>query len=287
MFGSLSHSLVPTLFLNISILVIPAMHARGYFTLFLLVLSLIFALIVLLAGYSKGSLDHIAIATYSYSANASVYYTSRNDTLNYPQISSPVLTIQQLRDGLHWWIVNVHYLSVCIGYVGGSPTRIVVIEKCERRKGGWEFKSDDPFIRDFQRNGTLFPVEMLKEVENLKTAPSFVTLVIGVAFTVLTAFSLIAFQFSRGRKEILLVPLSFTVLLLTVSAACATDMISKSRKSVYTTDSDGWVTNFHGLSWSSAAFAWISLILGVWDWWQEKKLKRERQRLQKIQHVNS
>ncbi|KAH6683442.1 hypothetical protein B0J14DRAFT_647657 [Halenospora varia] len=252
------------------------MHGRGVFTLFSLVLSLLFALLVLLAEYRKGSLNHIAIATYSYSANSSIYYASRNDTPNYLQASSPVLTTQQLNDGLHWWIVSVHYLSICIGYVGGSPTPIVVIDSCQSRPGGWEFKSDDPFIRDFQRNGTLFPVEMFKEVETLKTAPSFVSLVLGVAFAILSIFALSAFQFNVGKQEISLGLITLTTLFLIISAACVSSMLSQSRKSVHTTDFDGWSTNLHGLSWASAAFAWVGLGLGVWELLRERREGRKR-----------
>ena len=119
---------------------------------------------------------------YSYNLNSTAAFppSTSNSSLS-SSSTSPVLTPQEITDGIHWWVFTVHYLSICAGYVGGSPTPLNVFLECKVKPLGYTFRTDDPFIVSFQRNGSLFPVESIP-LDIIRTKAPCVMLVLGIVF---------------------------------------------------------------------------------------------------------
>ncbi|KAH6718889.1 hypothetical protein BKA61DRAFT_731415 [Leptodontidium sp. MPI-SDFR-AT-0119] len=219
--------------------------------LFSCFMSLLFSILLLTSGYKHGVLNKIAIAQYSYNLNNTLASPSAIDNSStYSSFDSTVLTQQEITDGIHWWVFTVHYLSICAGYVGGSPTPLNVFLECESKPAGYTFRTDDPFILNFQRNCTQFPVVSIP-LDVIHTDAPFVTLVLGIVFSILALGLLVCQVFGMLRW---VSPLAFLVLaaaFMITSSALVTSIASERKM---WNGYSNWVSCFLGLAWASVSF---------------------------------
>jgi hypothetical protein len=171
-----------------------------------LVLGLLFLLLLKVSERHNN-----AIFKYTYQGNATIIYPTGNDTEN------PVaVAIAKYPDEFHYWFFEVHYLSICAGFLGGTEDAYYYHLNCSARTGGFTFRSDDEFILDYQSIGDLFPVLPAVASNSFNLGPSFTMLVIGI---VLAAASVTVFVFElsglgRRWRHIKMVTAVLTLVLL-------------------------------------------------------------------------
>lgn len=110
----------------------------------------------------------------------------------------------KINDDIHGFFFTVNYLSLCGGYAGGTEDPDYVVLECERKPGGYRFRTDDPFIVNFLSYDSQFPVNSTVPLETFTTTPSFATLVIGITFSVFSVGTLAAEAFGGWSKSGLL-----------------------------------------------------------------------------------
>ena len=161
--------------------------------------------------------------------------------------------------------------------------------ECSPRRGGFTFKSDDPWIMDFMsENGTYFPVEGGPPPETINTMGPFVTLVLGLVFSVISTVMLACEILGWGlswmtipwpgvTSMMVFPPLEFPFAMdmanwsqlaatfLMASAALITVAIRQSS----TKDQDdaylSWTSSFVGMTWSAVAFMYFCFVLKLSD----------------------
>ncbi|KAH7403659.1 hypothetical protein BKA64DRAFT_641628 [Cadophora sp. MPI-SDFR-AT-0126] len=239
-------------------------------------MSLLFAILLLTSGYRHGVLNKLAIAQYTYNLNSTAAFptSNSNSSLN-PASTSPILTPQEVTDGIHWWVFTVHYLSICAGYVGGSPTPVNVFLECEKKPAGYTFRTDDPFIVNFQREGSLVLVEPIP-LDVIDTKAPFLMLVLGMGFLVL-GLGLLGLQWC-GMVNTLL-PLLFIspalIFMLTSSVLITSITSQRKMRNGYS----NWVGSFLGLTWASVGFLCAAFMGKVVDLLRQRQDKRRLRRM--------
>ncbi|KAG4410858.1 hypothetical protein IFR04_016003 [Cadophora malorum] len=194
-----------------------------------LTLSSLFSILLLTSGYKNGVLNKLAIAQYSYNLNSTAAFppSTSNSSLS-SSSTSPVLTPQEITDGIHWWVFTAHYLSICAGYVGGSPIPLNVFLECKVKPLGYTFRTDDPFIVSFQRNGSLFPVESIP-LDIIRTKAPCVMLVLGIVFLGLSLVLLGLQWIDKCKKFPVLVIILLALVFMLTSAALITSVAGQRR----------------------------------------------------------
>lgn len=181
------------------------MRARDGCMISACVLSLLFSLLTLIAGCKKGVLNHVSIATvrppisslpqnaslisFQYSYDGNLSYINEAENSSYINSTDPL--IQALRsptypDEFHEWYFEVHYLSLCAGFMGGTEDAYYYQLNCSYRPGSFIFRTDDPFIVDYQAIGGEYPVEAGGPFESFDLRPPFACLVLGIVFSILS-----------------------------------------------------------------------------------------------------
>jgi hypothetical protein len=202
---------------------------------------------------------------------------------------------KEIDDDIHWFFFSIHYLSLCGGYVGGTEDPDYYFLQCERKAGGWRFRTDDPYIVNFLSVDGQFPVNSTVPLQTFTTAPAFGTLVIGITFSVFGVGLLAAEVFGGWLKSGRLAQTSVWLLavceatlrgnesytdcfkgaatFLTISSALITSTIRQTDGPQ--SDYGSWVSGFEALTWSAVAFTYVAFIWKLSDFvYQQEKRRR-------------
>ena len=106
-----------------------------------------------------------------------------------------------MQDDIQWWFFTVNYFALCAGFAGGTPDPHYVVLECQRKAGGWQFRTDDPFIVNFLSYDGKFPVNSTVPLQTFDTAPALGTLVTGIIFSVFNVGFLVAEVFGGWLKS--------------------------------------------------------------------------------------
>lgn len=147
-----------------------------------------------------------------------------NYTTVFNVTGNPVaIAIQNYSDEFHSWFFEVHYLSICAGYLGGTEDPIYYHLNCSARTGGFTFRADDQFILDYQSISDSFPVLPNTVNRTFNMGPSFATLVVGIVLTIAGAGTLVLELCGFGHRWKFLDTLSAGLILVS-PPGCWTDL---------------------------------------------------------------
>ncbi|KAH8588990.1 hypothetical protein B0O99DRAFT_638124 [Bisporella sp. PMI_857] len=270
---------------------------RQLAVLLVLTLSLLLSILALIAGYKRGVLSEVAIATYAYRYNETVL-TEHNSSI--PYFIYPLGYESGAREyPIQSFFFTVHYLSLCAGWIAGESGDVRYIQpECVSRPIGWDFGTNDPFIVNFAaENGSYPVVSEGVEFGEVHTKGPAATLILGLVFSIL-AMVVYFYELSGAGTwlELNIAKLS-TVLMalagaaLLVSSALVTHTIRGINRpkdpldlnhTQWSTRYDGWTDRFLGFVWTSVVMMYVSLIGKAWnDVWQ----KEQRRRMLRNSHV--
>jgi len=250
------------------------MRSRDFYILGLSLGGLLFSFLTLIASCRKGVMNSYTIAAYSYDLTSVVYPPENSTTPSVPFGAGPYAG--EIEDDIHWWFFTANYLSICGGYVGGTEDPDYVVLECQRKPGGYKFRTDDPFIVNFLSYNGEFPVNSTVPLQTITTAPSFATLVIGITFSVFSMGSLAAEAFGGWSKSGLLAQASVGLLgvaatFLTISSGLITSLIKGPRR-----DEEylAWNQQFEALTWAAVAFMYLAFLWKLSDFVYQKERRR-------------